>query len=82
MLTHTSTLTFIPTLTVGCAAPKYVKENKCEACPSGHTCDGKTATKCAATKYVKNNVCTDCPSGSVCNGAIACAKTKYVKSNA
>ena len=34
-----------------------VEHKTCEACPSGHTCDGAAATKCAALKYVKDNAC-------------------------
>ena len=68
---------------VTCAAPKYVLNNKCEACPSGFTCDGAKATKCAATNYVLNNVCTACPSGSTCDGtkATKCPAPNYVKDN-
>ena len=58
-----------------CAAPKYVKDDLCRACPSGHTCDGTVMTKCDAPKYVLNNVCTACPIG------YKCATNTYVLNN-
>merc|ERR1712048_416828 len=62
---------------------EYVKSNVCEECPSGHTCDGASATACATTEYVKSNVCEECPNGHTCDGAsaTACATNEYVKSN-
>ena len=66
-----------------CAASKFVKDNKCEDCLKGHTCDGAEATACDQTKYVDSNVCKTCPTGSTCDGSKAtkCAETKYVDSN-
>ena len=51
------------------AAPKYVNNNQCQACPAGHTCNGTSqTTPCDSSaqfpKYVTDNVCTDCPAGS------------------
>ena len=53
---------------VVCESTKYMKHNKCSACPSGSTCDGTKATVCATTKYVKDNKCLACPKGSICDG--------------
>ena len=69
-----------------CAAPKYVKDDLCRACPSGHTCDGTVMTKCDAPKYVLNNECTACPSGHTCDGTnvwsgYKCATNTYVLNN-
>jgi len=71
-------------LATACATTEYVKSNKCEKCPNGHTCDGALATACATTKYVLNNKCMVCPTGSTCDGtkATVCSAPNYVEANA
>ena len=61
-----------------CSAAQWIaiagtstQNNKCAACPAGHTCDGAKATQCLASRYVKDNKCLTCPSDSICDGAKA-----------
>ena len=59
--------------------PTFYDKTKdaCLPCPSGHTCNGKSARKCPNNNYVEKNGCYQCPSGYECNGA---TKTKISES--
>ena len=77
-----------------CAAPNYVKDNVCTACPYAHTCDGATATTCL-TGECQNWCLTHADPWSVrcgwdtnhCSGCDACkgfrpiSSSTYVKDN-
>ena len=81
--TGTTTTAKATTSALICPSTKYVDtDNECKTCPSGFTCDGKTAT-CASTKYVDNNECKACPTGFTCDGNTtkACPEPKYVTNN-